>query len=75
MGVEMVSDYRERAAECVRLASETTNLQHRAALLEMAQSWLRLLDQAEKNAQADLTYETPARPVHLPQQPRIERDD
>lgn len=57
----MRADYRERAAECLRLANETTNPHHRATLLEMAQAWLRLLDQAEKNAQADLTYETPPR--------------
>jgi hypothetical protein len=25
----------------------------------MAQAWLRLSDQAEKNSQTDLTYETP----------------
>ena len=52
-------EYHERAAECLQLANETTKPRHRARLLEMAQSWLRLLEQAEKNAQFDLTYETP----------------
>jgi hypothetical protein len=52
-------DYRKRAAECLRLADETANPIQRASLREMAQAWLRLYDQAEKNSQADLTYEPP----------------
>jgi hypothetical protein len=52
-------EYQERAAECLQLANEATSPRHRARLLEMAQSWLRLLEQAEKNAQSDLAYETP----------------
>jgi hypothetical protein len=53
-------DYRERAAECLRLANESANPVHRAALLEMAQAWLLLHDQAEKNSLTDITYETPS---------------
>jgi hypothetical protein len=60
-------DYRGRAAECLRLANETANPTHRASLLEMAQAWLRLIDQAEKNRLSDLTYETPQRPASGPQ--------
>jgi hypothetical protein len=52
--------YRERAAECFRLANGLNDPQLRALLFEMARAWLRLSDQAEKNSQADLTYETPA---------------
>jgi hypothetical protein len=63
----MSTSYRERAAECLRLAHETTNPQHRASLLEMAQSWLRLQDQAVKNSHADLSYETPPQQT-VPQQ-------
>ncbi len=36
------------------------------ALLEMAQMWTRLADQAVKNSKTDITYETP---------PRRQRDD
>jgi hypothetical protein len=52
-------DYRQRAAECLRLANEAGNPTHRAALLEMAQAWLLLHDQAEKNRLNDISYETP----------------
>jgi hypothetical protein len=52
-------DYRQRAAECLRLANEASNPTHRASLLEMAQAWLLLHDQAERNRQTDITYETP----------------
>jgi hypothetical protein len=54
-------NYRDRAAECLRLANEANNHTHRASLLEMAQAWLRLSDQADRNSLADLTYETPPR--------------
>jgi hypothetical protein len=60
-------DYRGRAGECLRLANETANPTHRASLIEMAQAWLRLIDQAEKNRLSDLTYETPQRPASGPQ--------
>jgi hypothetical protein len=50
--------YRERAAECFRLARRVKDPQQRAVLLEMARAWLRLFEQAEKNAQADLSYES-----------------
>jgi hypothetical protein len=53
----MPNEYRHRAAECLRLANECNDPQNRALLLEMAQAWLRLLDQAEKNSQVDIPYE------------------
>ena len=53
-GSRVVSnEYRERAAECFRLASRVNDPQQRAVLLEMARAWLRLHDQAEKNAQTE----------------------
>src|SRR5262245_459997 len=58
-------NYRDRAAECLRLANEATNPRHRASLLEMAQAWMRLSDQAERNSLADLSYETPPRSFNL----------
>jgi hypothetical protein len=59
--------YRERAAECFRLARTVNDPQQRAVLLEMARAWLRLFDQAEKNAQTDLSYEPPSQ-ESVPQQ-------
>jgi hypothetical protein len=53
------NDYERHAAECLLLAQQTTDPQNRAVLIEMAQAWLRLADQAEKNTRTDLVYETP----------------
>jgi hypothetical protein len=40
--------YREYAAECVRLASEVQDASHKARLLQMAQDWIRLAEHSEK---------------------------
>ena len=53
--------YRDNAAACLRLAGEMPRSPMRATLLQMADAWMRLQEQAEKNSQADLTYETPSR--------------
>jgi hypothetical protein len=39
--------YRRYAAECLTLAGTLTESQARAALLQMAQVWLRLADEKE----------------------------
>jgi hypothetical protein len=65
----MSEDYRAHAVECLQLANEATSPSARAALLRMAEAWMRLYDQAKRNAQADLSYETPPpRPQTVPQQ-------
>jgi hypothetical protein len=61
-------DYRDNAAQCLRLASDATNQSTRASLLRMAEAWHRLHDQAERNALSDLSYETPSRQQSVPQQ-------
>ncbi len=50
--------YRALALDCTRLAGAIGDPQSRLALLEMAQAWLKLADQAQKNSQTDLA--TPA---------------
>jgi hypothetical protein len=40
-------DYRRYAEECLRLGQTTDNQLTRATLLQMAQVWLRLAEQAE----------------------------
>jgi hypothetical protein len=42
-------DYRRFAEECLRLGQKTENQQTRAVLLQMAQVWLRLAEQNERN--------------------------
>jgi hypothetical protein len=66
--------YRERAAECFRLARRVNDPQQRAVLLEMARAWLRLFDQAEKNARADLGHKlTPQSSIPQQQQQQQQR--
>ncbi len=42
--------YRRYAAECVRVAQRMENPADKALLLQMAQTWQRLAESAEKNA-------------------------
>jgi len=54
-------EYRRNAADCLRMAERTADLGARAALLDMAQSWRILAEQAERNSANDVVYETPPR--------------
>jgi hypothetical protein len=45
--MNLPEEFRRNADECVRLAKETINPEHRASLLSMAQSWRRLADMRE----------------------------
>ena len=40
-------EYRRHASECVRLAQEAQTASDKALLLRMAETWLRLAEQAE----------------------------
>jgi hypothetical protein len=51
--------YRRHAAECLEIAESTGNPQIKSGLIAMAQSWLDLALQAEKNLNTALVYETP----------------
>jgi hypothetical protein len=44
-------EYRRHASECVRLAQETQSPTDKALLLRMAETWLRLAQQAENRGQ------------------------
>ena len=52
-------DHRRHAAECLRIAESVSDPRNRVELLTMAQNWLHLADQAEKNLNTVLVYETP----------------
>ena len=45
---EVVAAYRLNAANCVEIAKTFPDLDHRIALLDMAQAWLKLADITEK---------------------------
>jgi hypothetical protein len=51
--------YRRHADQCFRTAEGVTNPDVRLDLIELAQSWLLLAEQAEKNLAADSVYEMP----------------
>ena len=40
-------EYRARAAECTQAAKSSTEPQRRVGLLELAQKWLRMAEQAD----------------------------
>ena len=52
--------YRQHAHECLRLAGETQEPGTKAVLIDMAQAWIRLAEQALRNRRLDLVYEAPA---------------
>jgi hypothetical protein len=56
-----VDEYRRHALDCFRIAEVTADSRYRITLLNMAQSWLLLAQQAEKNLSTNLVYETPPR--------------
>jgi hypothetical protein len=56
---ELVARYRLHAAHCVELAQRISDAEGRLALLAMAKSWLALAEQAVKNSETVLVYETP----------------
>ena len=57
---DVVAFYRLYAARCIRIAQDL-ELDGKLILLDMAQAWLRLAEQAEKNSETALVYETPDR--------------
>jgi hypothetical protein len=57
-------EYRRHAAECLRIAENLGESRSKAGLIAMAQAWLQLARQAEKNADTGLVYETIERPDH-----------
>ena len=61
-GMPPGDEYKRHAGEFVRAASEATDPQQKAALLEMAQAWARLAELAHKNNQTDIVYEALPRP-------------
>jgi hypothetical protein len=57
--LDAAEEYRRRAEHCVKLARALARAEDKLILLEMAQAWLRLAEQATKNRATDLVYETP----------------
>ena len=51
MPVTSADEHRRHASACVRLAQQAQNPSDKARLLRMAESWLRLAEQAEDREQ------------------------
>ena len=58
--------YRSRAQHCLDIAKDMESVAKKMTLLDMAQAWMLLADQAERNGAADLVYETPLRKPAVP---------
>jgi hypothetical protein len=66
--------YRLNAASCLMLVEKTRDPAEKTFLLDMAQAWNNLADQAERNSRVDLVYETPPRrEFPEPQQPVVQQ--
>jgi hypothetical protein len=59
---EIAARYRAYAADCVTVAQNTGDTAGKLRLLDMGRAWLDLADQAEKNGDTVLVYETPEPP-------------
>ena len=66
--MDVLAEYRRRAAECERLAGDAITEEHRQTILEIAQSWRAMADQRERmglaqdkaNASGPALRESPA---------------
>ena len=57
--------YRRIAWDCLQMAEASHDPQSRLTLVQMAQTFADLAEQADKNSRLDLVYETPHRDRHL----------
>jgi len=53
-------DYRSKAVEFRAKAPVESDLKRKAEFENLARAYLRLAEQAERNSQLDIAYETPA---------------
>jgi hypothetical protein len=71
-----MNSYRRHAAECLAIADDSViSPQRKAMLIAMAQAWLRLAQEAERDIATDLAYEVPPHREHpVLQQQQIQRE-
>jgi hypothetical protein len=60
-GAEFIERYRSYAARCVKISRNIPNPAGKLVLLEMAQAWLKLAEDAAEDAETPLLHE-PALP-------------
>jgi len=60
--MDVLAEYRRRAADCERLAKEARTEEHRQKILTIARSWRQLADQRERmSLTVDKTKPSPDR--------------
>jgi hypothetical protein len=63
-----MNEYRRHASECLAIADDTTDPENKVLLIAMAQAWLRLAQQAERNVAIDIAHQpSPSTEVSEPQ--------
>jgi hypothetical protein len=65
---ELATRYRLYAADCIRLAQSIAEAAGKLSLLNMAQAWVALAEQADIKGATALVYETPVAPPRSPEQ-------
>ncbi|HEY1981509.1 MAG TPA: hypothetical protein VGH13_15650 [Xanthobacteraceae bacterium] len=70
---ELVALYRLHAAQCVHLSHKLSD--SKVVLLDMAQSWVILAEQAKRNSETTLVYETPEPRRHAAQERQRRQPD
>jgi hypothetical protein len=56
---DLEAAYRLHAAHCLEFAHRASDSENRLLFLAMARAWLKLAEQAIKNSETVLVYETP----------------
>jgi hypothetical protein len=64
---EAGAQYRLFAAHCIAIARDISEPVRKVELLDMAQAWIALAEQASKNSGTVLVYETPT--LRAPKEP------
>ena len=57
-GAALVERYRSYAARCIAISRNVSDPAGKLVLLEMAQSWLKLAEQAAEGAETAIGYES-----------------
>jgi hypothetical protein len=58
-GSDLAAAYRLNATKCVKVAQRSSDSETKLVLIDMARAWLTLAEQAVKNSETVLVYETP----------------
>jgi hypothetical protein len=70
---DLAARYRQRAGKCFTISQKMEDAGERLELIDMAQAWLALAEQAERNGHLFTVYETPQpRPQVSQQQQQIQ---